>query len=235
MKLLAAWILAAVVFSSSSSFAQSPIQKYAGVESLTVEQFADVVKSVWDELKKASDEYTVEMKSKNEFETSQEFQARIQHARDTYWGKIVKFNDDNKIADRLFPVLMKVDLRTYNADKQTYAIRSLSSVIVPPSGDRVAVTCIANPYVLIRESKKRGYKYAHIVVNTDPDFIWHVNNELARAAKTSEQYIFFKIWFRFDITQPLAGTTARLSVVPTKISLMNTGDNTVYWTDTISR
>jgi hypothetical protein len=234
MKLLAALFIAAVVV-SSSSFAQTPLQKYAAVESLTGEQFADVVKSVWDELKKASDEYASEMKSKNEFETTQEFQARIARQRDIYWGRIVKFNGDNKIGERVFPVLMTVDLRTYNADKQTYAIRSLSKIIVPPSGERVAVTCASNPYVFIRESKRKGYKFAHIILNTEPDFIWHVNNELARAAKSNERNIFFKVWFKVDITQPLVSTTARLSILPTKISLINTGDNTVYWTDTISR
>lgn len=234
MKLVAAWLLAAVVL-SSSSFGQTAVQKYAASESLTGEQFADVVKSVWDELKKASDEYAVAMASKNEFETSQEFQSRIQNQRDLYWGKIVKFNDANKISDHLYPVLVKVELRKYNADKQTYTIRSTSSIIVPPSGERVAVSCTPNPYVLIRESKKRGYKYAHIVLNTDPEFIWHVNNELARAAKDTEGSIYFKVWFKFDITQPLVSTTARMSVIPVKISLINTGSNTVYWTDTISR
>jgi len=234
MKLTAALLIALVLF-SLPVFAQTALQKYAASETLTGEQFADVVKSVWDELKKASDEYAAEMGSKNEFETTQEFQARIRTQRDAYWGKIVKFNDANKIGEHQHAVLVKVDLRTYNADKQTYAIRASSSIIVPPSGERVAVSCTPNPYVLIRESKKRGYKYAHIVLNTDPEFIWHVNNELARAAKSSEAMIYFKVWFRFDITQPLANNTARMSIVPTKIALINTGDNTVYWTDTISR
>ncbi len=234
MKACAAWLLVAMVV-SSVSFAQSPVQKYADAESLTNEQFADVVKSVWDELKKASDEYTNAMKSKNEFETTQEFQARIRNERDTFWKTIVKFNDDNKIGEHIFPVLLKVDLRAYDADKQTYTIQSPTSITVPPSGERVAVTCVPNPYVLIRESKKRGYKYAHIVANTDPEFIWHVNNDLARAAKGSEQNIFFKVWFKFDITQQLVGGSAHLSIIPVKISLINTGDKTSYWTDTISR
>jgi hypothetical protein len=234
MKLLTVCLVAATLL-SSSSFAQSPLQKYAAAEAVTSEQFADVVKSVWDELKKASDEYSLQLKSKNEFETTQEFQARIQRERDVFWGKIVKFNDDNKVGDHLYPVLMKVTLHTYNADKQAYSIGSSSTIIVPPSGEHVAVTCVANPYVLIRESKKRGYKFAHIVTNTEPEFIWHVNNELARTAKVNERAIFFKVWFKFDITQPMVSTTARLSIIPTKIALINTGDNTTYWTDTISR
>ena len=234
MKAFAVWLLAAMVVSSVSP-AQSPMQKYASAESLTTEQFADVVKSVWDELKKAADEYNGAMKSKNEFETTQEFQARIQHERDAYWGKIVKFNDENKIQEHSYPVLLKVELRTYDADKQAYAIGSSSAIIVPPSGERVAVACAPNPFVLIRESKKRGYKYAHIVANTEPSFIWHVNNELARTAKSSEHNIFLKVWFTVDITQRLVGTSARLSIIPTKISLINSGDNTTYWTEIISR
>lgn len=230
-----AMLLLAVIINVMPLRAQSAVQKYAGAEALTSEQYADVVKSVWDELKKASDEYASQMKSKNEFETSQEFQARIEHERDAFWAKIVKFNQDQKLSELSFPVLMNVQLMKYDADRQTYSIRSSSSSIVPPSGEHVAVTCAANPYVFIRVTKQKGYKYAHLVMNTDPEFIWHVNAELARAAKSAEPNIHFKVWFKIDITQPLVNTTARLLMVPTKIALINTSSNTVYWTETISR
>jgi hypothetical protein len=215
--------------------AQPALQKYAGAESLTSEQFADVVKSVWDELKKSADEYAEQMKTKNEFETSQEFQARVEHERAAYWEKIVKFNANEKLSERVFPVVMNVHLLKYNADKQTYTLRSTSSVIVPPSGERVAVTCVPNPYMLIRESKSKGYKYAHLVLNTDPEFIWHVNPEIARASKSAEHNIQFKVWLKIDITQPLVNATSTLSLVPVKIALLNAGNNTVYWTEPISR
>lgn len=215
--------------------AQSPLQKYPVGETITADQYADVVKAVWDELKKASDEYTAQMKSKNEFETSQEFDARMTRERDAYWGKIVKFNTEQKLSERTFPVLMNVQLKTYNADRQVYAIGSTSSIIVPPSGEHVTVTCTQNPYVAIRETKQKGYKYAHLVMNTTPDFLWHVGPDMARAAKSAEANVHFKVWFKLDITQPLVNTTARLVMVPMKIALVNTANNTVYWTESISR
>lgn len=234
MKTVTLWLIAAMLV-SSLSFAQSPLQKFEGAESLSGEQFADIVKSVWDALKKSSDGYANAMKSKNDFETTQEFQARMQREREIFREAIVKYSDANSIGTRTFPVLMNVELRTYDADKQTYGMRSSSSVIVPPSGERVEVTCAANPYVLIRSSNKRGYKFAHVVMNTNPEFIWHVNNDMARAAKDSERNIFFKVWFRFDIAQTSAGTSGRLLIVPEKIALINTANNTTYWTDTIAR
>ncbi|HLP18589.1 MAG TPA: hypothetical protein VK470_20185 [Bacteroidota bacterium] len=230
-----ALLFVALTICSISLKAQTPLQKYAGAESLTTEQYADVVKSVWDELKKASDEYGAQMKSKNEFETSQEFQSRTERDRTTYWSRIAKFNTDEKLSERTFPVLMNVQLLKYDADKQTYSIRSSSSVIVPPTGERVAVTCASNPYVFIRESKRKGYKYAHVVMNTDPVFIWHVNPDIARAAKQAESSVQFKVWFKLDISQPLSNKTSKLTMVPVKIALVNTSNNTVYWTDTISR
>lgn len=234
MKLLMPLLLA-FVFVITSVHAQSPLEKYAGAESLTPEQFADVVKAAWDELKKAADEYDAQLKSKNEFESTQEFQARMARERDAYWGKIVKFNTEQKLSEHTFPVLMNVQLRTYNADRRTYSLKSTSSIIVPPSGERVSVTLPSNAFTFIRESKRKGYRYAHIVMNTEPEFIWHVEPDVARAAKSAESNIHFKVWFNLDITQPIVNTTARLSIVPVKIALINSGSNTVYWTENISR
>ena len=72
-----------------------------------------------------------------------------------------------------------------------------------------------------RKPTRRGYKFAHLLLKTKPEYTWHVDKETARKAKNNEANMFFKVWFRFDLSQAFAGNEGQMIIVPVRIALMN--------------
>ncbi len=218
---------------SSLLYSQPIFKSYQADEVLTAEQCFDVVKTVWDELKKLSEAYHAEVAEKNEFESTSEYKARIQKSKDDYIGKIRKFYSENRLNSRTFSVWMNATLVKYDADNQTYGIKSTTEILIQPKKKHVIVSVPANKYLAITEKDIKGYRRAYIHLNTNPEFTWFVNKQTAQEAKSNESNIFFKVSFMFDIIYNDAADIIDLQIIPTKISLMNQGEKFTYWSEDI--
>jgi hypothetical protein len=184
-------------------------------------------------MKKGADEYQEQTTTRTEFETATDFEARLQQRRSDIATRIHTYVESKKLANRLFAVWLSAKLVHYNADTQTYSVTSSTEISVPPSTEDVMMTCPPNQYVSLVETTRRGYKFAHLLLKTKPEYSWHVDVKTARAAKDDESNVYFKVWFRFDPSQAFVGTAGQLTLVPVKIALVNKRDNTTYWSDDI--
>jgi hypothetical protein len=202
-------------------------------QTFSPEEFSDVVKSVWDVVKKDVDEYQDATLTRSEFETAAEFDARLQRRHDELTENIRIFAESKKIAQRVFATWMPAQLIKYNADTQTYSVTTATRILVPPNAPGIVTTCPQNTYVSLVETNTRGYKFAHLVLNMKPEYTWHVDKETAKAAKLHEQDVAFKVWFRLDLSQAIIGNQTRFTIVPIKIALINKVDNITYWKDDI--
>ncbi|HTR82392.1 MAG TPA: hypothetical protein VMM58_12250 [Bacteroidota bacterium] len=226
-------LVAATLLIALPLWAQDPLNAPEMEQTVSADDFSDIVKSVWDVIKKGADDYKDETISKSEFETDAEFQARLQQRHADIAAKIQAFADSKKLADRRFVVLMLAKLIRYNADTQTYTISSPTEISVPPSAEEITTECPSNQYISIVETIKRGYKFADLGLTAKPEYTWHVDEKTAREARNKAPFIFFKVWFRFDMSEAFTGTGGRLSIVPLKIVLFNKADNMTYWSDDI--
>jgi hypothetical protein len=204
-------------------------------QTLSPEEFSDVVKVVWNEMKKGMDEYGIETKSKNEFETRTTFEARVRRRQEELSGELRTFVAQKKLADRRFAVMMKADLMHYDADAQTYGVKSKVQILIPPKNPQVQVVCAANPYLKTEELTKKAYKFAYILFNPTAPVTWHVNSATAQQAKASAGALFFKVVFRFDVSRVSVGDQSVLQIIPVRLALINTQSNTEYWKEDAAR
>jgi hypothetical protein len=202
-------------------------------QTLTPEEFSDVVKSVWDSVKAEVDPFEKRSKAKGEFETTPEFEARVLKQRQECVQRIQSFASEKKLNDRAFAVLMKATLVEYDADAQTYSLTTPSQILVPSRQETMSINCPQNRFVSLSETDRNGYNYSYIVLNTKPDYTWHVDALIAQRAKNDENAVYFKVWFRFDLSHPFIGNIAQLTIQPFKIALINKDNNTSYWSEDI--
>jgi len=226
-------IILTIAAAACNLAAQSPLDAPEMEQALSPEAFSDVVKSVWDVVKKGADDYQSETVSRNEFETTADFEARLQQRHNDIASTIQTFAESKKLGQRVFAVWMQASLLKYNADTQTYTITSSTKIDVPPTAENMTTSCPQNSYIVFSEKNERGYKFASLLLKAKPDYSWHVDKETARKAKDSEANVFFKVWFRFDMSQALSGSQGQLTIVPMKIALVNKSGNTTYWSDDI--
>ena len=226
-------LIALCLFSVSALFPQNRLDSPEMEQLLSAEEFSDLVKTVWDVVKKGADDYHDNLISKNEFETATEFESRLHQRHTDIATTIQTFATSKKLSERYFAVLLPAKLVKYNADTQTYGVTTPTRILVPPSTENISTACPANQYVTIVETNQRGYKFAHLVLNMKPEYTWHVDKETARKARNNEQSVFFKIWFKFDLNQAFVGTVGQLTIIPVRIALINKGDNITYWSDDI--
>ncbi len=223
----------AIAATTCSLAAQTPLEAPEMEQTLTADEFSDVVKTVWDAIKKGADDYQDESMTRSEFETAAEFEARLQQRHNDIAATIQTFAESKKLGQRLFAVWMQATLVKYNADTQIYTITSPTKIVVPPSAQNITTACPPNPYIVLSETNERGYKFAYLLLKTKPEYSWHVEKETARKAKNGEANVFFKVWYRFDLSQALAGSQGLMTIVPVRITLMNKADNTTFWSDDI--
>ncbi len=221
------------VLYSSTLFSQSSLDSYDPNLTLTSDQCFDVIKTVWDGLKKLSEEYDSYNSAKGEFESTQEFTERKRKNKDEFISKISKFYNDNKLNTRTYSVWLKADLIKYDADKQTYSINSPTQILVQPKKKEIAVVCPSNKYAAITEKNAAGYRRAYLHLTTEPEFTWYVNKQTALAAKNKEVAIYFKLAFAFDITFDESANQIQLQIKATKVSLMDQNEKFTYWSEDI--
>lgn len=215
------------------ALSQNVLETHDPNQTLTAEKCFDVIKTVWDGLKKLSEEYQSESSSKNEFESTAEYQARVQKSKDDYVNKIRKFYSDNKLNSREYSVWFKAELVKYDADNQTYGLKSPTQILVQPKKKEVALSVPENKYIALTEKNTKGYRRAFIHLNTNPEFTWFVNKQTAQEAKSNEANIYFKLSFTFDISFNESANQINLQIVPTKLALMNQSENFTFWSEDI--
>ena len=220
---------------SVSLYSQTPLDNYDPDETLSSDKCYDVIKAVWDGLKKISEEYTSQEAIKSEFETTAEFHARLRKAKDQFINNVNKFFHDNKLDERTYAVWLKAELVKYDADNQVYSVKSPTQILVQPKKDDIAVTVASNKYASIVEKNQDGYRRANFQLSTDPDFSWFVNKQTAQAAKGKESQIYFKLWFKFNVYVNEPGDQIVIQIVPSKLALMDQQENFTYWSEDIIR
>ena len=223
-----AWFLSVSYLS-----AQNPLDAPEKEQTLQAEDFSDVIKSVWDVVKKGADDYHDELRTRNEFETATDFDARMLQRHNDIAAKIQAFADEKKISERVFAVWMPARLVKYNADTQTYTVSTSTQIEVPPRSEDIATRCPQNQYISLVEKSRQGYRFANLSLAAKPEYTWHVDRQTALGAKSDEPNVFFKVWFRIDMSQAFTGATGELTIIPIKISLVNKGSNVTYWSDDI--
>ena len=217
----------------TSVYPQTILETHDPNTPLNADQCYDLVKTIWDGLKKMSEEHQSIIAVKSEFETTAEFTDRVRKAKDQYINKVNKFSQENKLSEKVYSVWMKADLVKYDADNQVYSVTSPTKILVQPKKKEISVVCPPNKYLLINEKNSKGYRFANLQLNTTPEFSWFVNKQTAQSAKDKENVMFFKVTFRFRIDVAESDNQVLLTIVPTKIALMDQQENFTYWSDDI--
>ncbi|HTX19933.1 MAG TPA: hypothetical protein VMG34_14860 [Bacteroidota bacterium] len=229
------FVIAALLLLAGPLRAQDPLASPEMEQVMTIESFSDVVKSVWDVIKKGADDYHDETLSRSEFETASDFEARLQQRRNDIAARIQTFAETKKLSERIFATWYAAKLVRYDADTQIFTVTSPTELPVPPTTEDITTVCAPNPYISLVESSRRGYKFANLLLKAKQEYSWHVDIKTARTAKGDEPNVAFKVWFRFDLSQAFTGTTAQLVIVPVRVALMNRGTNTTYWSEDLTK
>lgn len=220
-----------IVLLASSLYSQTILETHDPNVTLSSEQCYDLIKTVWDGLKKISEQYSMEVTAKGEFESTAEYNERVRKAKDQFINRVNAFATDNKLKEKVYSVWLKAELVKYDADNQIYSVKSPTEILVQPKKTDIITLCEPNKYVTITEMNKGGYRRAYLRLNTEPPFSWFVNKQTAQAAKNKEHAMYFKLWFSFSVTVNEADNQIVLMIVPVKLSLMDQGENFTYWSE----
>ncbi len=196
---------------------------------LKPEEFTAIMKEAWSFLKEETDSLAAIVGSKNEFETTAEFEKRTVEARQQYLSKINKYIKDKKFDTRVMGVLFKAQLGEYNADRQEYAVKSSTLLEAPYNIPSIVTEIVSNPYVALSDSIKKGYRTSSIYLKFSPHLRWQVPRDTARVAKNDESQLYFRVRFKIDLSQTGARKGARFLIVPQRIQLVNMRTHSVYW------
>lgn len=227
-------ILLTPIFLWNQTPAQSTSQPSAPPEE-TIEptKFTETLKQVWRVLKEEMTTYITTIEKKNEFETAKEYERRVVDTKQQYLSKVIKFSRDQKLDQRVFGLLFKASLESYNADKQVYVISSPTVVEAPYNIPTVQCVIPNNPYVALADSIRSGYRTSSIYLKFKPKFQWKVAREVAQAAKGDADNIFFKVRVKISIEYPDVKQPALLGIMPREIVLVNNKTNQVFWSQLI--
>jgi hypothetical protein len=197
------------------------------------EDFTRILKDEWGYLRDATDGYLGSIEKKSEFETSKEFGDRIAKAKAAFVAKINAHIQEKKFDKRVFGVLFKASLVSYNADQQQYTISSTESIEAPY--DIPTLHCIVprNSFVALTDSVNRGFRTSALRIKFPTNYRWNVARDEAKIAKGEEPNIFFQIRFVIDLRQEDMVKQAKLRIIPTQISMLNPASRKVYWSTDI--
>ena len=193
------------------------------------EEFTRILKDEWSHLRDATDEYFKATSTRSEFETSKEYGDRIARTKAALVAKINSHIQEMKFDRRVFGVLFKASLVSYDADLQQYVIAGSQSVEAPY--DIPSLHCIVppNPFVVLADSVNRGFRTSALRVKFPPNYRWSVPRDDARMAKGDESDIYFDVLFVLDLRQEDMVKQAKLRIIPTKISMLNLSSHKIYW------
>jgi hypothetical protein len=197
------------------------------------EDFTRILKDEWSYVRDATDAYLGATNKKSEFETSKEYGERVTKAKAAFVAKMNGHIQEKKFDKRVFGVLFKASLLSYNADLQQYLIASTESVEAPY--DIPTLHCIVprNSFVVLTDSVNRGFRTSALRVKFPANYRWSVSRDDAKLAKGDESNIYFQIRFVLDLRQEEMVKQAKLKIIPTQISMINLGSQKSYWSTDI--
>ncbi len=201
---------------------------------LSPEQFTEILKKEWSFLKEKTDAFFAETLTKGEFETTPEFEKRVATRRQVFMADLAKQIKDEKLDTRVFGLLLKAKLVSYNADKQVYAVACSVAVEAPYDIPSLVSYIPTNPYIGIKDTVLGGYRTNRMVMKFKPTWSWPVDRATAMETKTDESAVYFRIRFTIDINQPAIKQQALLRIIPKDIELVNTNQRKVLWRAAIS-
>jgi hypothetical protein len=193
------------------------------------EDFTHILKDEWSYLKDATDEYLAATGTKSEFETSKEYSDRAAKIKAAYVAKINGHIQEMKLDRRVFGVIFKASLLSYNADLQQYSIVSTESVEAPYDIPALRSLIPRNSFVVLSDSVNRGFRTSALRVKFPPNYRWNVSRDEAKIAKADESNTYFQVRFVLDLRQEDMAKQAKMRIIPTQISMLNLTTHKVYW------
>lgn len=193
------------------------------------EDFTKILKDEWSYLKDEIDEYIKATKSKSEFETSKQYADRIARTKAALVAKINSHIQEKKYDKRVFGVLFKATLVSYDADKQQYLIACESTVEAPYDIPTVECVVPKNQFVVLTDSVNRGFRTSALRIRIPHNYRWSVPAEEAKAARNDEANIYYQVRFVLDFHQEDMAKRATIRIIPTQISMLNIASHKVYW------
>lgn len=207
-----------------------PAQEQSPAEtSITPEEFSNTLKQIWSFLKSETETYLASIADRGEFETSREFERRVADARQQYVSKTSKHAEDQKLSERMFPVLFKATLGSYDADRELFTISSGTIVEAPYNIPTVECTIRKNPYVFLADSIRAGYRTSSLYVSLPRGHRWQVKRDMARAAKNDEANIYFRVKFAVRIRHADTYDKVMIELDPRELALLNNATQQVFW------
>ncbi|HEY6952084.1 MAG TPA: DUF4852 domain-containing protein [Bacteroidota bacterium] len=193
------------------------------------DDFSRILKDEWGFLKDATDDFLASTSKKTEFETTNEFGERVAKLKAAYINKIENHIKEKKFDKRVFGVVVKASLDSYNADTQQYLIAASETIEAPY--DIPSVRCVVppNPYVILTDSVNRGFRTSALRVRFSPGYRWSVSRDEAKMAKADEPNIYFQVRFVLDVRQEDMVKQAKMKMIPTHISMVSLTSHKVYW------
>ena len=202
-------------------------------ENMDPSNFALMLKDEWTFLRDETDNYLKATATKDEFETTKEFEARKLKVRSEFLKKIEARINDNKLNKRMFGVLLKSNFNNYDADAEVYTVSCSQTIEAPYDIPMVECNIPANNYVGITDTVERGFRKSEIILKFNPNFSWHVSREIAKMAKSRQETMYFRIHFVIDVSQDNFVNQCVLRIVPKDICLIDIQKNQIYWRETM--
>lgn len=191
--------------------------------------FTDILKDEWSYLKDATDEYLAATNKKSEFETSKEYGDRVARIKAAYVAKISSRILEKKFDRRVFGVLFKTSLISYNADLQQYLISSAESVEAPYDIPSLHSIVPRNSFVVLSDSVNRGFRTSALRIRFPSNYRWSVSRDEAKIVKGDESNVYFQVRFVLDLHQEEMVKQAKMKIIPTQISMVNLSSHKIYW------
>ncbi len=205
----------------------------AADENMKPESFAQVLKTEWTFLRDEMDAFVTSIKTKDEFETTQEFEQRKSRQRGEIVVKLRNRINDQKFNKRIFKVLLKAEPKQYDADREEYILTCQETIEAPYNIPTVVSEITSNKYLMLSDSIGGGYRLSKISLIKGDNFVWHVTRDIAKMAKAAQSNLYFRVHFSIDTRISTAGNPqAVLSIQPRFIELVDITKNQVFWKDT---
>ncbi len=193
------------------------------------DQVTTLLKEHWTFLRDATDAFLKTIEKKGDFETTEEFQARVEREKNAYIAKVSAHIKEAKLDKRLFGVLLKASLKSYDADARIYTVASPTFVQLPYDIPTLICQIPPNPYVAMDDTIEGGYRTSRMYLKFSPDFLWKTSRDVAMGAKQDQEGVFFKIRFRIDLSQVGFTDKAIIRIIPQDVLLVNQNKRLLYW------
>jgi hypothetical protein len=227
------WLLVSFLLLLSSSPLSA--QQFSPTEDLnmTPEKTTEVLKVHWTFLRDVTEQFFKSIEKRGEFETSDEFLIRVEQEKVAYNGKVDGYIKDNKINKRMFGILMKANLRSYDANAGVYEVTCTTPVELPYDIPKLFCTVPPSSLVGLKDTTQGGYRMSKLFLKFDPAFRWAVNRKVAVEAKANEGSMFFKLRFVLDLTQKNITDKALIRIIPVDVRLVDQNLRKQYWMQTL--